>query len=72
MRVWPFDGRTNKKNAYVQSFMFSTLPPIRTQLAKKYLTWVRTRWFNTPSNLVEAYKEALRIDQLRDLIHYSS
>lgn len=35
VRVWPFDGRTNKKNAYVQSFMFSTLPPIRTQLAKK-------------------------------------
>ena len=55
MRVWPFDGRTNKKNAYVQSFMFSTLPPIRTQLAKNIQLRVWTRWFNTPTNLVGAY-----------------
>ena len=52
VRVWPFDGRTNKKNAYVQSFMFSTLPPIRTQLAKNIQLRVWTRWFNTPTNLV--------------------
>ena len=57
MRVWPFDGRTNKKNAYVQSFMFSTLPPIRTQLAKK-TTWAR--WLNIPVNTYT--KKALRID----------
>ena len=60
MRVWPFDGRTNKKNAYVQSFMFSTLPPIRTQLAKKNNQPTWARWLNIPGNTCT--KKALRID----------